>query len=79
VTSFKGWFRLYSAATIVLVLVPAASAFMYIPALQANQPTHGLALAERTGQYVHQLWHAVFATVLLRRQRAELDSRRRAL
>ena len=79
VTSSKGWFRLYSAATIVLVLVPAASAFMYVPALQANQPTHGLGLAERAGQYVHQLWHAVFAIVLLRQQRAELDSRRRAL
>lgn len=47
--------------------------------LQANRPTHGLGLAERAGQYVHQLWHAVFAIVLLRQQRAKLDSRRRAL
>lgn len=47
--------------------------------LQANRPTHVLGLAERAGQYVHQLWHAVFAIVLLRQQRTELDSRRRAL
>ena len=79
VTSSKGWFRLYTGATIVLVLVPAASAFSYIPELQANQPIHGLGLAERAGPYVHKLWHAVVAVVLLRQQRAELDSPRHAL
>ena len=68
--AFKNWFRFYSVATILTVLILAASAFAYIPELQANQPTHGLGLAERAGQYAHQLWHAVLAIMLIREQRA---------
>lgn len=70
-TAFKNWFRFYSAATIFVILILAASAFVYIPQLQANQQTHGLGIAERAGQYAHQLWHAVLAIVLLREQRAD--------
>lgn len=61
----RGWFRLYSLATIVIMLAPATLAFSYVAALLANHPTPGLGLAERAGQYAHQLWQVVLALVLL--------------
>lgn len=62
---FKNWFRYYSLATILLLLVSAIKAFSYIPLLMANQPTPWLGITERVAQYGHQLWHAVLAIVLL--------------
>jgi hypothetical membrane protein len=67
--AFRGWFRIYSIITIVLIVLPAASAFFYVAAFLAHQPTPGMGLTERLGQYDHQLWHAVLAVVLLRRDK----------
>jgi hypothetical protein len=63
--AFRGWFRYYTLATIVLLLAPATLAFSYVPALFAHEPTPWLGLAERAGQYAHQLWHAALSLVLL--------------
>jgi hypothetical protein len=65
--AFRNWFRTYSIATIVILLVGATIAFSYVPAANANQPTPWLGLTERLSQYAHQVWHAVLAIVLLRR------------
>jgi hypothetical protein len=65
VVAFRGWFRFYSVFTILMVIALAAFAFSYVPAAAANQPTPWLGLTERSSQYVHQLWHAVLAIVLL--------------
>jgi hypothetical protein len=70
VAAFRNWFRTYSIATIVILLVMATIAFSYVPAANANQPTPWLGLTERTSQYAHQVWHAVLAIVLLRRAAA---------
>jgi len=69
VAAFRNWFRLYSILTILVVVALAILAFSYVPAAAANQPTSWLGLSERSSQYVHQLWHAVFAIVLLRSSR----------
>lgn len=66
VSAFRGRFRTYTVATIVILLVPAVFAFQYAPDLQANQPTPGLGLGERVGQYAYALWQSVLAIVLLR-------------
>jgi hypothetical membrane protein len=71
----RGWFRLYSLATIVMMLAPATLAFFYVAALAASQPTPGLGLAERAGQYAHQLWQVVFALVLLSAGPAQTSAR----
>ena len=60
-------FRVYSILTILILVVLATLAFSYVPAVAANQPTSWLGLSERIAQYALQLWHAVLATVLLRR------------
>lgn len=65
---FRNWFRYYSIGTILMLLVPAVFAFMYVPELGANQPTPWLGLTERFSQYVYELWQVVLATILLREQ-----------
>lgn len=62
---FRGWFRWYSVATIVAVLLPASFAYYQVSNFLVCEPTPWLGLAERVGQYAHQLWHAVLAFVLL--------------
>lgn len=66
VAAFKGWFRAYSAAMVLVLLVPAVLSFSYVGAAAANQPTPGMGLAERISQYGDQLWQATLAVVLLR-------------
>jgi Protein of unknown function (DUF998) len=65
VAVFRGWFRIYTLATIVILLLPAVFAFQYAPEVQANLPTPGLGLAERTGQYAYALWQSALAIVLV--------------
>jgi hypothetical protein len=63
-SAFRGWFRTYTQGTLVLLLVLAAYAFSYAPALATNGPTPGLGLAERIGQYGYGIWEVVLAAVL---------------
>lgn len=62
---FKNWFRYYSIATILLLLIAAIMAFSYTSLVFSNKPTPGFGITERVSQYAHQLWHAVLAIVLL--------------
>lgn len=61
VAAFRGWFRLYTVATIVILLLPAVIAFQYAPEVQANLPTPGLGLGDCTSQYAYALWQSVLA------------------
>ena len=71
VAAFRGGFRFYTAATILILLVLAVFAFLYAPEVQANRPTPGLGLAERAAQYAYEMWQAALAIILLREQRSE--------
>lgn len=66
VAAFRDWFRFYTAATILILLVTAIFAFLYAPELRANQPTPGLGLCERTAQYAYELWQVTLAIILLK-------------
>jgi len=66
IAAFQKWFRYYSIATVLILIVFAAIAFAYVPQFSANQPTPWLGITERSAQYTHQLWHAVLAIALLR-------------
>jgi hypothetical protein len=61
---FKNWFRYYSIATILLLVITAVMAFSKALLVFENQPTPGLGIMERVSQYGHQLWHAILAMVL---------------
>jgi hypothetical protein len=68
---FRNWFRYYSIATILLLLITAALAFSKAPLVFENQPTPGLGITERIAQYGHQLWHAMLAILMLYRHGSE--------
>jgi hypothetical protein len=64
---YKNWFRYYSIATIILLVVMVAFAVPKALLVYENRPTPGLGLMERASQYGHQLWHAILAIMLLYR------------
>ena len=70
VAAFRGGFRLYTAGTIVLLMVPAVFAFLYAPEIERSQPTPWLGISERVAQYGYFLWEVALAIVLLRAQPA---------
>jgi hypothetical protein len=59
-------FRVYSIATMVIVLASAAMTGTYTSALQADLPTPWVGLWERVSSTAYMLWIAVLAVVLLR-------------
>ena len=76
--TIKGWFRLYSMGTILLMLLLAVFAFSYASAVVVNQPTPWLGVTERAAQYGYELWQAVLAIILmgLRQSDAAINAKR---
>jgi hypothetical protein len=60
------WFRLYSIATLVMLLLFGALTFMAGPQIAADQATPWIGVTERINIYGYMLWMAVLAVVLLR-------------
>lgn len=60
------WFRVYSIATLLILIVTGVWAFLGAPQIAANQPTPWLGIRERINIYGYMLWLAVLALVLLR-------------
>lgn len=67
--AFRGWFRVYTVATIGFTTVLAIISLSFVSAIIANQPTPWMGATERAAQYATNLWYAVLAVVLLRKQR----------
>ena len=65
-TAFGKRFRLYSIASIVVLLAFGALTFIEAPRLQANLPTPWIGLWERINISVFLLWVVALAAVLLR-------------
>jgi hypothetical protein len=59
-------FRLYSIATILLLVVGGVMTGLDIPRMEANLPTPWMGVWERINIYAYMLWVAVLAIVLLR-------------
>jgi hypothetical protein len=66
IAAFRGRLRVYSAATVVIMLVSAIAAFSSARALDSNQPTPWLGATERLAQYGYEAWQVVLAFMLLR-------------
>jgi hypothetical protein len=64
--AFPGRFRRYTIATLAVTSLLALSAFLYVPAFLAHEPTPWMGIVERTGQYAMNAWYAVLAVVMLR-------------
>jgi len=63
--------RIYSAATLLTLLVSGMALGQYAKLLAAHQPTPGLGSVERINLYVTLLWVAVLGVALLRSRRDE--------
>jgi len=63
-------FRLYSIATVVVLLAFGVLTFIEAPRVQANLPTPWMGLCERINISVFLLWIVVLAVALLRRSTA---------
>lgn len=73
--AFRGWFRVYTVTTIVFTTILAIISLSFVTAFVANQPTPWMGAAERASQYATNLWYAVLAVLLLRKQPAALQTR----
>ena len=67
-TAFGKWFRLYSIATMLILVVFGLLAGLEQPQLAANLPTPWMGLWERIDIFATMLWIAVLAIALLRAQ-----------
>lgn len=64
-------FKVYSATTIVAILVAGGVVSTQIPAIAAGLPTPWMGLVERVSVYGPVIWLAVFALALLPQSRAD--------
>jgi uncharacterized protein DUF998 len=67
--AFRNGFRVYTIATITVLLALAVYGFSHAPAAAANEPTPWMGLTERIAQYADGLWQIVLAVVLWRERR----------
>jgi hypothetical protein len=72
-TAFGYRFRLYSIATVVVLLAFGVLTFIEAPRLQANLPTPWIGLFERINISVFLLWVVVLAAVLWRTDTSQGD------
>lgn len=63
------WFRFYSFATILMLILFGVWAFMDAPRIAANLPTPWVGVRERINIYGYMVWMAVLAIVLLRTEK----------
>ena len=64
--AFGSRFRLYSIASLVILMVFGALTFLDAPGIAANLPTPWIGVWERINVGVFLLWVVVLATALLR-------------
>lgn len=62
-------FRIYSIASVILMLAAGTGTFFYAPRVAAQLPTPGIGLLERVNVYGYLLWIGTLAAALLRRSR----------
>ena len=77
-TAFGKTFRLYSTATILILLAFGGMAGRYAPHVEAGLPTPWLGVVERICVFSYLLWQAVLAVQLLRGHAAVISAGRRS-
>jgi hypothetical protein len=74
--TFGRRFRIYSAATVLAMLVFGFITSLYAPEVQANEPTPWAGIYERINAHGFMLWLVVFAIMLLRSDAARRSAGR---
>ena len=65
------WFRLYSYATILVLIVCGVWSFSDAPRIEANLPTPWVGVRERINIYGYMFWMSVLTGVLLRTSKGQ--------
>jgi hypothetical protein len=78
-TAFGRRFRIYSAVTVLLMIVFGTMTGLAAPRLEQNLPTPTAGLTERINIYGFLVWFAVLAVALLRARSSAPDAERVAL
>ena len=65
--AWRGWFRVYTIASVSFTTLLALSAVWFVKAFMAGEATPWMGLSERVGQYATNVWYAMLAVYLLRR------------
>ena len=63
---FGKGFRIYSWATVIVMLATGAATALFVPGVNADLPTPGLGLLERTSLASYLLWIAILSVRLVR-------------
>jgi hypothetical protein len=64
--AFGKRFRVYSSATIVVLVASGVATFLYAPRVAANLPTPGMGVIERIDLGAYLLWVGILAVTLMR-------------
>lgn len=72
--SFGARFRIYTLATMVVMLVFGAWSGTAVQQIEAGEATPWIGVIERTWWYAYQMWFAVLALTLLRQESARKDT-----
>jgi hypothetical protein len=64
--AFGRRFRLYTIATILLLLIPGSAVFFFVPQMALGEPTPWVGATERISTYAYLQWQVVLALLLLR-------------
>jgi hypothetical protein len=71
--AFGKWFRIYSIATVIILIVFGVLAGLDAPRMEPNLPTPWMGIYERINIYGLMLWMVVLAIVLLRTDNAKKE------
>lgn len=66
--AFGKWFRIYSIATFIMLLVFGTFTFIEAPGVASNKPTPFIGVWERINIGVFLLWIVVLASILLKKK-----------
>ena len=69
VVGYRGWFRLYSIGTVLVLVGFGVLSSLAIPNVTKNLPTPWMGAFERINAYAYLGWLAVLAVILIRRSR----------
>jgi len=64
--AYRNRLRLYSIVTILILLIPGAAVFLYVPELALGQPTPWVGLTERISTYGYFIWQTTFIIYLMK-------------
>lgn len=67
----RGWFRLYSIGTVLVLVGFGLLSSLAIPNVDKNLPTPWMGAFERVNAYAYLGWLAVLAAILIRRSRTQ--------